>query len=150
VPDQFSTKGSPIRDWHRIERALESDLTIDIETLGRVSGRLRQVEIWFHCIDNRIFIAGTPGPRGWLANLRDEPRFWFCLKDSYAARLLAEARIVDDTGERTRLFNCAELEWYRARASVSQLVASGPLMEVLLHDRPTTPTLGCSHHPADI
>ena len=72
-----------------VRAALDADLTIDITTIGRHSGRPRRIEIWFLNIDDRIWIAGTPGPRDWMANLVAEPRFVFHLKESVAADLEA-------------------------------------------------------------
>lgn len=53
-----------------VAAALARDLTIDIVTTGRKSGRKRRTEIWFHRIEGRYFITGMPGRRDW----NDEPR----------------------------------------------------------------------------
>lgn len=44
--------------------------TCDLSTLGRRSGALRRVEVWYVVVDERIVLTGTPGARHWLANLR--------------------------------------------------------------------------------
>ena len=79
-----------------IRKALENDRTIDIITTGAKSGLPRKIEIWFTNLAGRIIICGTPGsrgeqgprtPRDWLANLKANPDFTFCLKESINAEL---------------------------------------------------------------
>jgi hypothetical protein len=57
----------------RIRQALARERTIDITTTGRTSGRARRVEMWFHNLDGRLYLTGTPGSRDWYANLRAHP-----------------------------------------------------------------------------
>lgn len=57
----------------KIRRALQTDDTIDITTVGRKSGEPRRIEIWFRQVDGRIYITGTPGTRDWYANLLHNP-----------------------------------------------------------------------------
>ena len=52
-----------------VRTALAKDLTIDLTTTGRHSGRPRRIEIWMLKVGDRIVITGTPGPRDWYANL---------------------------------------------------------------------------------
>ena len=63
-----------------IRQALAKDLVIDITTTGRRSGALRRLEIWFHEIEGRWYITGSPGKRDWHANLLATPQFTFHLK----------------------------------------------------------------------
>ncbi|MEZ4616433.1 MAG: hypothetical protein R2867_13150 [Caldilineaceae bacterium] len=44
-----------------IQQALITDQVIDITTIGRKSGEPRRIEIWFHNLDGRLYITGTPG-----------------------------------------------------------------------------------------
>ena len=74
-----------------IEQALAHDRIIDITTTGRKTGEARRIEIWFHRIDDRLYITGTPGARGWYANLVEHPDFTFHLKESAQADLPAHA-----------------------------------------------------------
>lgn len=74
-----------------IEQALAHDRVIDITTTGRKTGEARRIEIWFHRIDGRYYITGTPGARGWYANLLEHPEFTFHLKESAQADLPARA-----------------------------------------------------------
>ena len=83
-----------------IKNALESDRTIDITTIGRKSGQPRRIEIWFHNLDGRIFITGTPGKRAWYANMRSNPDFTFHLKGSLTADLAARAVPILEVAQR--------------------------------------------------
>ena len=73
----------------KIQQALDRDLTIDITTYGRKSGQPRRVEIWFKRVGGRTYITGTPGPRGWYANMLARPEIIFHLKESVQADLPA-------------------------------------------------------------
>src|SRR6266851_3143574 len=79
-----------------IRQALELDRTIDITTTGRKSGRPQRIEIWFHNLDGRLYITGTPGRRNWYANLSANPDFTFHLKVSAQADLAARARLIEE------------------------------------------------------
>lgn len=74
-----------------IEQALAQDRIIDITTTGRKTGEARRIEIWFHRVDGRFYITGTPGARGWYANMLEHPDFTFHLKESAQADLPARA-----------------------------------------------------------
>jgi deazaflavin-dependent oxidoreductase (nitroreductase family) len=115
-------------------RALATDRTIDITTIGRRSGRPRRIEIWFVNIEGRIFITGTPGPRDWYANLLAEPALVMHLKESTAADLAAHAAVVLDQPTRRMVIEHASAEWYRSQADVDDLVAHAPMVEVTFAD----------------
>ena len=78
---------------------------IDITTTGRTSGQPRRIELVFHAIDGRIYISGRPGwPRGWIANLRRDPRMTFHLKGPITnADLPATGRVILKRDERERV-----------------------------------------------
>lgn len=80
------------------------DRTVDITTIGHRSGRPRRIEIWFYRADNRTYLSGLPGKRGWYANLKVNPAFTFHLKGRVVADLPATARPVTDEAERRRIF----------------------------------------------
>jgi len=85
-------------------KALASDQVIDITTTGRQSGQPRRIEIWFHRLDGKYYITGTPGrPRSWYANLLAHPSFTFHLKQSATADLPATARPITDIAEREKV-----------------------------------------------
>lgn len=112
-----------------ILRALNTDQTIDITTTGRKTGSKRRIEIWFHNIENRIFITGLPGKRSWYANMLADPYFIFHLKSTICADLLAKATPVVDEDQRREILG-------RIISTLDDLqdfeawVAESPLVEV--------------------
>jgi hypothetical protein len=123
-----------------IKKALNSDRTIDIVTTGAKSGLQRRIEIWFTNVHGRIIICGTPNskgvngtrtPRDWLANLRANPEFTFCLKESVQIELPAKAIEVMDSKDRRYLMSAPETQWYRDQVeSIDILVEESPIVEV--------------------
>ena len=88
-----------------IPRALRQDRTIDITTIGRKTGQPRRIEIWFHNLDDNLFITGSPGLRSWYANLVVNPEFTFHLKDSVQADLPARATPLLDEEQRRQVLS---------------------------------------------
>ena len=118
-----------------IQQALDTDETIDITTTGRKSGQPRRIEIWFRRVDGRTYITGTPGPRGWFANLKANPRFVFHLKGSVQADLPATARVISDSAARRQVLADPVMRWYHEQVgSLEELVAGSPLVEVILEE----------------
>ncbi len=79
--------------------------TVDITTTGAKSGESRRIEIWFHQINERWYITGTPPrPRSWFRNLEAHPHFTFHLKHGVQADLRATARPITDPQERRDVF----------------------------------------------
>lgn len=121
-----------------IQRALQTDMTIDIVTIGRHSGQPRTTEIWFMNLDGRIIICGTPikgkdgwRTRDWLHNLRANPDFDFCFKESITASVPARATEILDFDDRTAIFSAPQTAWYREQGfSMAELVEGGPVVEV--------------------
>jgi hypothetical protein len=114
----------------RIQRALQTDRTIDITTTGRNSGEPRRIEIWMYRYDGRIFLSGSPGTRDWYANLLVKPEFTFHLKGSVQADLPAVAHpVTDEAGRRDVIRGILE-DLGRGTASVEEWVARSPLVEV--------------------
>ncbi len=109
-----------------IEQALARDRVVDITTIGRSSGRPRRIEIWFEQLDGRYYLTGTPGARGWYANLLANPDFTFHLKQSAQADLLAHARPVAGD-EKTRVL-AGIMDAVPAFAG--KLTEASPLVEV--------------------
>jgi F420H(2)-dependent quinone reductase len=124
-----------------VETALKTDRTIDIVTIGARTGIKRITEIWFTNIDGRIVICGTPstdgslGPRSrrdWLANLKANPEFAFCLKSSVKLCLPARAVLVSDASDRRQIMRASATRWYRDQGySVDDLVAGSPIVDVI-------------------
>jgi hypothetical protein len=127
-----------------IKRALGKDRTIDIVTTGAKTGMSRKTEIWFTNVSGRIIICGTPdaegknGPRtrrDWLANLKANPEFLFCLKESLTIQLPARAVPIVDREARRQLMNAPETKWYRQQVdSVEDLIEASPIVEVFFKD----------------
>jgi hypothetical protein len=127
-----------------IKRALGKDRTIDIVTTGAKTGMSRKTEIWFTNVSGRIIICGTPdaegknGPRtrrDWLANLKANPEFLFCLKESLTIQLPARAVPIVDREARRQLMNAPETKWYRQQVdSVEDLIEASPIVEVFFTD----------------
>ena len=124
-----------------IEKALRTDRTIDIITVGRKSGMRRTTEIWFTNIQGRIIICGTPSsdghpgkrrPRDWLANLKANPAFDFCFKESIQIRLPARALEITEQADRRRIMGSPETAWYRDQGfSVDELTLGSPIVEFI-------------------
>ena len=124
-----------------VATALKTDRTIDMVTIGARTGTRRITEIWFTNIDGRIVICGTPsndgslGPRSrrdWLANLKANPEFAFCLKESVKLCLPARAVLVTDPLDRRQIMSASATRWYRDQGySIDDLVAGSPIVDVI-------------------
>ncbi|MCA9882162.1 MAG: nitroreductase family deazaflavin-dependent oxidoreductase [Anaerolineae bacterium] len=84
----------------KIARALATDRTIDITTVGRKSGQPRRIEIWFHNLDGEIYITGTPGTRDWYANMVANHDITFHLKNTTKADIPATVEPITEPGQR--------------------------------------------------
>ena len=117
-----------------VKKALETDLVIDITTKGRKTGQPRRKEIWFHYLgEGEIYITGSPGKRGWYANMLAEPEFTFHLKRSVQADLNARATAVTDPQERRNALD--RIEAKRGRSMNGQdWVDRSPLVKVEFPD----------------
>ena len=113
----------------RVRTALASDRTVDVTTTGRTTGQPRRIEIWFHNVDGRIYITGTPGRRDWYANLLAHPTFTFHLKYSVIADLPAQARPITDPAERRATFSHI-LDRLDRAAQLNAWLQASPLVEV--------------------
>lgn len=88
----------------KIRRALENDRLVDITSTGRFSDRPHRMEIWFHYVDNELYLSGKPGRRDWYANMRARPEIVFHLKQSMQLDIPARAEaITDETTRRAIL-----------------------------------------------
>ena len=115
-----------------VRDALRRPQRIDITTTGRRSGAPRRIELVFHNVDGRILISGRPGfPRGWIANLRADPRMTLHLKGKVVADLPAHGRVVTDRAEREALLRPIAATW---RIDHAVMVASAPLIEVVFDE----------------
>ncbi|MGH1482373.1 MAG: nitroreductase/quinone reductase family protein [Geminicoccales bacterium] len=127
-----------------VETALQTDRTIDIVTVGAKTGLKRITEIWFTNIQGRIIICGTPSndgssgrrrPRDWLANMKANPEFQFCFKETIKLCLPARAIPVVDTWDRRQIMSAPAARWYREQGcSIDDLVDGSPIVEVMFLD----------------
>ncbi len=111
-----------------LQDALARDFTIDLTTIGRRSGQPRRVEIWYLLYEDTPYITGTPGPRDWFANVLANPSIVFHLKESLRADIPGRAAIVHDPDLRREVFHAPNSDWYRSMATVSDLVATSPMI----------------------
>ena len=111
-----------------VQAELEHGQRIDITTRGRRTGQPRRIELVFHNVEGRIVISGKPGfPRGWIANLRADPRMTLHLKGRLVADLPAHGRVITDRAEREQLLAPIARLW---RIDHALMVRSAPLIEV--------------------
>ena len=111
-----------------VQAELQRPQLVDITTHGRKTGQPRRVELVFHNVANRIVISGRPGfPRGWVANLKADPRMTFHLKGGLVADLPAIGRVITDRTEREQLLAPIARLW---RIDQALMVRSAPLVEV--------------------
>jgi len=113
--------------------ALRTERTIDITTTGRRSGEARRIEMWFHNVDDRLFLTGSPGTRGWHANLLADPRLVLHLKQSITVDLSASAHSIDDFDEKRRLLEIITKR-VGATDSLEDWMERSPLVEVVLDE----------------
>jgi deazaflavin-dependent oxidoreductase (nitroreductase family) len=112
-----------------VRRALAEGRTIDITTTGRRSGQPRRLEMWFHNLDGRVYITGTPGRRDWYANLVAHPEFTFHLKEGVTADLAARATPITEADARHAILSRIVARVNRA-ADLETWLAESPLVEV--------------------
>ena len=90
----------------------------------------RRTEIWFHYQDGRILITGSPGPRGWYANMTANLRFAWHFKQSLTRDIPAVATPITDEGERRALFaRMMELEERMAHVELDDWAKRSPMVE---------------------
>lgn len=112
-----------------IQHALENDMTIDITTVGRKTGRERRIEIWFHYVDGEVYLTGLPCTRDWYANLKANPAFTFHLKESTQADIPATATLITDETERREIMTKI-LHKPDRMSQLEAWVAGSPLVHV--------------------
>ena len=112
----------------KIKHALETEKVIDITTTGRKTGKPRRIEIWFHHIDGKIYITGSPGrQRDWYQNMVANPQFTFHLKQSVTVDLDAISHPITDENSRRQWFTKFLEDSDR---DVEAWVRESPLVEV--------------------
>ncbi len=117
-----------------VTQALGKDRVIDMTTIGRTSGRSSRKETWFHNIDGKIYLTGSPGKRDWYANMVANPSFTFHLKESAQADLPARARPVTEPEERRTVLTRILANVGRPASDLPAWEANSPLVEVTFDD----------------
>ena len=113
----------------QLAEGLKQDRTIDITTIGRTTGAKRRIEIWFFNIDGRIYITGSPGTRGWYANMLANPKITFPLKCAVQRDIPGRAYPVTDTKERQRVL-LAIFDELDGDRDLDMWITRSPLVEV--------------------
>ncbi len=101
--------------------------TVDLTTVGRVSGHARTVEIWWFRFEDRFIITGTPGRRDWLANVRADPTVVIAAGGVCYRGVAVE---VTDPRWKRSFFEHRQASWYRTQAELDALVAAAPMIEI--------------------
>ena len=118
-----------------ISNALAVDELIDITTVGRSSGQPRRIEIWFHYIDDAVYLSSRPGKPSWNANLLANPGFAFHFKQSLVRDVAARATPVTDAATKFDIFaKMKEAEERMGHMDLDVSVAESPLMLVEFTD----------------
>lgn len=107
---------------------LAAHRTIDLTTFGRRSGLPRRIEIWWFHVEDRFIISGTPGPRDWLANVKERPEVLIHVD---GLDLPATVTTVDERSFRRRFFTDPGVTWYRTQTELDRLIEEAPMVEVL-------------------
>jgi deazaflavin-dependent oxidoreductase (nitroreductase family) len=110
----------------QVRQALAHDRTIDITTTGARSGQPRRIEIWTWSADGAVYLTGTPGRRGWYANLKANPELVMHVKRGQHLDVPARARLIEDPAERRAVFS----RLLSSRHDLEAWVADAPLAEL--------------------
>ena len=114
---------------------LAGDQLIDITTIGRTTGQLRCIEIWFHYLDGAVYLSSMPGKRSWYANLLANPEFTFHLKQSLQQNIPVRATPIADPATKRDVFTkMREAESRMAHVDVDVWVEQSPLVQVAFPD----------------
>ena len=115
-------------DQATIDR-LGSTMTVDLTTIGRTSGLPRTTEIWWFRVDGRFIITGPPGPRDWLANVRQNPTIVITAPEGEFQGTAVE---IHDPNFRRVVFMHPGVGWYQSQSQLEALIETAPMIEVLL------------------
>jgi deazaflavin-dependent oxidoreductase (nitroreductase family) len=103
--------------------------TIDLTTIGRRSGRLATIEIWWFHFEGRFIVTGTPGPRDWYANVLANRNV---MVRARAEEYQGQASVVADRAFRQRFFTDGPTRWYPAQSQLTALVETAPMIQIEL------------------
>jgi hypothetical protein len=118
-----------------IRSALGVDELIDITTAGRSSGQPRRIEIWFHYIEDEVYLSSMPGKRSWNANLLANPDFTFHFKQGLVRDVAARATPVTDPATKRDVFaKMKDAESRMSHMDIDVWVVESPLVLVEFTD----------------
>ncbi|KRB45079.1 hypothetical protein [Terrabacter sp. Root181] len=104
--------------------------TCEISTLGRRSGRVSRIEIWYVVVDAQIVLTGTPGSRHWLANLRGHREAVLHLGEPVSDLQVVADEVTDPATRRHVVEQAWRIQpWYAAQAySIDDWVSASPMV----------------------
>ena len=104
--------------------------TCQVSTLGRRSGSLRRIEIWYVLIDGQVVLTGTPGSRHWLANLREHPEAVLHLSEPTNDLEVVAEEVTDPAARRHITEQAWRIQpWYAAQPySIDDWVSGSPMV----------------------
>ncbi|WP_185749110.1 nitroreductase family deazaflavin-dependent oxidoreductase [Humibacillus xanthopallidus] len=104
--------------------------TCELTTVGRRSGAPRRVELWYVLVDGEIVLTGTPGPRHWLANLREHPAVVLHLRDPDRDLPVTAKDVTDEAARRKVTQEAWRLQpWYAEQPyTLADWVAHSPMV----------------------
>lgn len=110
--------------------ALPPTGTCEMSSLGRRSGQMRSVEIWYVVVDGQIVVTGTPGPRHWLANLREHRAAVLHLQEPAIDLPVAAVEVTDVAARRRVAKQAWRLQpWYAQQPySLDDWVTGSPMV----------------------
>jgi deazaflavin-dependent oxidoreductase (nitroreductase family) len=114
-------------------RALDAERFCYLETVGRVSGRPHEVEMWFAVgADNHIYLlSGGRGRSDWVKNVRHNPAVRVRVGGVYYQ---GAARVIDDSTNdlSARRLLAAKYQGWRADAPLSEWARTSLPVAILL------------------
>ena len=118
--------------------------TCEVSTVGRRTGTERRIEIWYEIVDGRIILTGTPGARGWLANLRENPDAVLHVRNPARDVPVRATEVTDEANRRSIIRAVWDLQpWYAEQPfALQDWVDDSPI--VIL-----TPTAAPTPSPTD-
>ncbi|KRC88733.1 hypothetical protein ASE25_12925 [Terrabacter sp. Root85] len=110
--------------------------TCEISTVGRRSGRVTRIEIWYVVVDGQIVLTGTPGSRHWLANLRAHREAVLHLREPPDDRAVVADEVTDPAVRRHVTEEAWRLQpWYAAQPySMDEWVSGSPMVRLTARD----------------
>lgn len=104
--------------------------TCDLSTVGRRSGEVRRVELWYVVVDGQVVLTGTPGARHWLANLRENATAVLHLREPLQDVAVTATEVTEPSARRRVVSEAWRLQpWYAEQPySVQEWVAGSPVV----------------------